>query len=330
MTRASTVALKASPSSSILKTYERKVVVPAGPPVVSTLAGDGTTTIFNYPSGVAGLANGDIVVIDTSNHRIQRVTMSGVMSTVAGGTSGIDDGTGASAQFNFPNGIAVLPNGNIVVADYGSSRIRLVTMPGAVVTTLPGAGGGWWAPRGVAALPNGNIVVADSQNNLIKLITMPSGSITTLAGDGSTAVFNIPYGVAVLPNGDIVVADTENNRIRLITTGGVVSTLAGSGAVGSLNATGTVATFNRPQGIAVLPDGNIVVADSINDRIRLITMPGAVVSTFAGSTAGSNDGIVTNATFRGPRGITVLPNGNIVVVEGLFAGTHRVRLITLA
>jgi sugar lactone lactonase YvrE len=179
-------------------------------------------------------SSGVIVVGDTVNHRIRLVTAAGVVTTLAGSGEGFADGTGAAARFAYPNGVAVLPDGNIVVADGANRRIRLVT-PGGVVTTLAG-----------------------------------SGSPGSANGTGTGASFNSPQGVAVTSTGDVVVADQGNHRIRLITyPGGVVTTLAGSTA-GSADGTGTAATFNNPGSVAVTPTGDVVVSDTFNHRIRLI------------------------------------------------------------
>jgi hypothetical protein len=261
--------------------------------VVTTLAGDGSTAIFNGLRGVTALPNGNFIIADTDNHRIRVVTPTGTVSTLAGNGSTIfTNGTGTAATFNTPFGSAVLPNGNIVVADTNNHRIRLITMPDGVVSTLAGdgtaaflngtgAGARFAFPKGITALSNGNIVVADPDNHRIRLITMPGIVVTTLAGDGTSgyidgigtgASFRSPRGIAMLPNGNIVIVDTENNRIRLITMpGGVVSTLAGDGNAAFLNGTGTVARFFVPQGITTLPNGSVAVADTANNRVRLIT-----------------------------------------------------------
>jgi hypothetical protein len=300
------------------------------------LAGDGSTGIFNTPYGVAALSNGNVAVADTVNHRIRLITPLGVVTTLAGdGSSAFQDGTGSGARFTLPTGVASLPNGDIGVADTHNYRIRLIAMPAAVVTTLAGGPAATFAdgtgtsarfntPFGIVALPNGNIIIGDYGNHRIRVVT-PAGVATTLAGDGGTGIFNTPNGVAVLPNGNIVVADSGNNRIRLVTPEGVVTTLAGSGTAGSTDATGVAAQFSSPTGVAVLPNGNIVVADQNNHRIRLITMPTAVVTTLAGSTSGSANGTGTGATFNAPFGIAVFTNGNIVVAD---TNNNRVRLIT--
>ena len=280
------------------------------------------------------------------------VTTPAVVTTIAGsGSTGFANGTGAAASFFYPTGVAVL-DGNIVVADLYNSRIRLVTYPGGVVTTLAGSGSIAFAdgtgaaasfsyPVGVAVIPGGGvIVVADTSNNRIRLVTYPGGVVTTLAGSGSPAFadgtgaaasFQYPNGVAVIPSDNtIVVADRHNQRIRLVTyPGGVVTTLAGNGFAAFADGTGTAARFNYPSGVAVVPSNNtIVVADQFNNRIRLVTYPGGVVTTIAGSGVYSfADGTGTAASFAYPLGAAVLPNGTIAVADG---GNNRIRLVTQA
>ena len=322
--------------------------------IVTTLAGssqsfaDGTGAgaSFNGPAGVAVIpSTGVIGVADLGNHRIRLITPTGVVTTLAGSGGGFADGTGAAASFNQPYGVAVIPSsGVIVVADYNNHRIRLVT-PLGVVTTLAGSGTPAFAdgtgtgasfqyPTGVAVIPStGNIVVADPFNHRIRLVT-PLGVVTTLAGSGSgfadgtgtAASFNQPHGVAVIPStGDIVVADSNNNRIRLVTPLGVVTTLAGSGSPVFADGTGTGASFYYPTGVAVTSRGDIVVADKGNQRIRLVTYPGGVVTTLAGSGSGAfADGTGAAATFNQLIGVAVTSTGDVVVAD---YGNNRIRLI---
>jgi streptogramin lyase len=117
--------------------------------------------------------------------------------------------------------------------------------------------------------------------------------------------FNSPTGVAVDAAGNIFVADYGNNLIRKITPGGLVSTFAGSGFQGSTNATGLLASFKRPTGIAVDASGDLFIADAGNNQIRKITADGAV-STLAGSdSTGSANGVGVNASFFDPLGVAV-------------------------
>ena len=126
-------------------------------------------------------------------------------------------------------------------------------------------------------------------------------------GTGTAARFNVPYGVAVDSSGNVYVADQNNNRIRKISPAGVVTTLAGSSS-GNTNGTGTAARFSVPSGVAVDSSGHVYVADSNNHRIRKIS-PTGVVTTFAGSSQGNNDGTGTAARFNAPYGVAVDSSG---------------------
>ena len=306
--------------------------------------GTGAAARFGFLTRVAVLPNGNIVVSEMYNNRIRIVTLDGVVTTLAGGgVGGFADGTATSARFNYPMGVAALPNGNIVVADTYNHRIRIVTLDG-VVTTLAGSGAGGFAdgattsaifrsPRSVAVLPNNDVVVADTGNNCIRLVS--NGYVSTLAGTcnvdnygfadgaGQTAKFSFLQDVAVLPNGDIAVAD--NNRVRVVTSGGIVTTLAGDGSYGFADGAGTAARFNQPSGVAVLPSGSIVVADTSNHRIRLVAPSGAVMTLAGCEGIDFADGAGIAARFRNPTGVAAFPNGNFVVADSL---NHRIRLVT--
>jgi streptogramin lyase len=317
-------------------------ITPGG--VVTTLAGlagyagdkDGTGTAaqFDGPRGAAADSAGNVFVADTDNCTIRKITPDGVVTTFAGtaGLWGGRDGTGTTAHFRFPMGVAVDSADNVYVADCDNATIRKIT-PAGVVTTLPGRATYIFEPRGVAVDGAGNVYVADSYGNTISKIT-PDGAVTTLAGtlfregstdgDGAVARFNEPSGVAVDSAGNVYVADTYNHAIRKITPGGVVMTLAGTaGAFGNADGTGTAARFYDPSGIAVDSAGNVYVADSILNTIRKIT-PGGVVTTLGGTAgvSGSADGIGTVAQFNSPRGIAIDNSGNLYVAD---TGNHAIR-----
>jgi sugar lactone lactonase YvrE len=270
-------------------------------------------------------------------------TSSITVSTLAGdGTMGYADGTGTTAKFSRPEGVAVDSTGNVYVADTDNNRIRKIT-PSGVVTTLAGDGTMGYADgtgtaaklsglRGVAVDSAGNVYVADSGNRIRKIT--PLGVVTTLAGDGTqgyadgtgtTAKFNDLRGVAVDSAGIVYVLDYGNHRIRKITPLGVVTTLAGDGTTGSYaDGTGTAAKFNQPQGVAVDSAGNVYVADTGNGSIRKIT-PEGVVTTLVGGwgSIGYADGTGTAAKFTVLAKVTVDSEGIVYVVD-----SNRIRKIT--
>jgi gliding motility-associated-like protein len=154
------------------------------------------------------------------------------------------------------------------------------------------------------------------------------GASFTLGGGDSTAVTGIlSSGLTIDASGNFYSSNRINNLINKISTAGVVTTFAGSGSAGSANGTGTAASFNNPQGIAIDGMGNIYVADAGNNLIRKITSAG-VVTTFAGSGAsGSNNGTGTAASFNKPYGVAIDGAGNIYVAD---AGNYLIREITPA
>src|ERR1035441_4089593 len=173
--------------------YTIRKIPPAG--VVTTLAGSagisgstdatGGTARFYEPEGIAVNSAGTLIyVADTWNHTIRQVTSAGAVTTLAGsaGNNGSANGTGSSAQFNQPQGLAVDGTGNVYVGDTGNQMIRMVT-PGGAVTTLAGSAGNYgsadatgsgasfWNPQGIALDGSVNLYVADSFNNTIRKVT---------------------------------------------------------------------------------------------------------------------------------------------------------------
>ncbi len=227
----------------------------------------------------SGSMGSDVV----TNVAVSCVALPPVASTYAGsGTFGHADGNAADAAFRRPGGVAFDGAGNLYVADYHNHVIRKIT-PAGVVGTLAGiVGGGGY-----------------------------------IDGTGSAAAFFAPIAVAVDSTGNVYVADQGNHAIRKITPAGDVTTLAGTGSVGSADGIGTAASFSSPFGIAVGVTGLVYVADSNNNKIRKIT-PAGEVGTFAGSGAyGSSDGLGVAATFAMPAGIAVDAAGNLVVADHL-------------
>ncbi len=299
--------------------------------------GASSTAQFQNPVGLA-LDSGRFYIADTGNNKIRTLDWFGSVADLAGsGTYGCINGTSSStAQFKNPNGVAVASSSDVFVADTYCHMIRKVTWDGNVSfyagTGISGSNNGATStatfsfPRGIAVDSAGNIFVADTGNHLIRKIT-PGGTVSTLAGSGTAtstdgtgtaASFNQPYGLAIASSsGDIYVADYFNHKIRKITSGGVVTTFAGSGSAGSLDGTGTAAQFSYPQGITIENStGNLFVADSNNNIIRLIT-PSGVVTTIAGTPgiSGSTNGLGTTARFGSIQGIVVDVFGNVYVTD---------------
>lgn len=334
----------------------------AGLPGVSgNVDGTNSDARFLFPADIAVDNSGVLYVADLSNHTIRKIVPMGtnwVVTTIAGmaGVLGYADGTNSDARFNRPDGIIADDAGNLFVGDLYNEVIRKLTPVGTnwVVTTVagkPGVMGGadgtntdaeFWAPRGVEVDQNGHLSVADSSNFTIRGI-VPWGTnwvVSTLAGtalnsglrDGTNgfAEFNTPFDLALSAAGLLYVTDFGNNAIRQVAPQGtnwVTRTIAGfSGLAGTNDGSGTVASFNSPNGIAVDSATNLYLTDQFNHTIRKMVPNGSgwLVSTIAGTPGqlGTNDGIGSLAKFNKPWGIAVHRDGTLFVVD---SRNHTIR-----
>lgn len=306
--------------------------------------GTGTNASFNYPVGTAIDVIGNLYVVDRDNIKIRKITPGGIVSTFAGsGQAGAIDGSGTTASFNAPYGVATDNKGNVYVADSGNNKIRKITPEGIVLTfagngqpgSTDGAGinASFNAPQGIATDALGNIYVADTENHKIRKIT-PEGIVTTITGTGnigavdgivSIASFNGPQGITIDSKNNLYISDTENHKIRKITPLGIVSTFAGTGQPGSTDGAGINASFYSPRGITIDALQNIYIADRNNLKVRKITAEG-IVTTFAGSgQPGSTDGSASTATFIYPSGVAVDATGQLYISD---LGSNKIRKVT--
>jgi sugar lactone lactonase YvrE len=313
--------------------------------------GPGSAALFTYPQGLATDAAGNLYVADSGDDVIRVITTAGIVSTLAGTPRvvGSQDGIGAAALFNHPDGVALDSAGNVYVADTFNSTIRVITPAGAVSTLAGTPGVFGWAngigaaaqfdhPQSVATDLLGNVFVADTYNDTVREVT-PAGVVTTVAGTdyvtgntdgtGALARFNGPWGIAADAADNLYIADFANDAIRKITPTAVVTTFGGLAPhPGSANGTQTAAQFNAPTAAATDAVGDMYIADSGNDTIRMIT-PAGVVTTMAGTagTAGSTDGTGAGAQFNAPQGLAVDAAGNVYVAD---TGNNTIRKVTPA
>jgi uncharacterized repeat protein (TIGR03803 family) len=289
----------------------RKVTAASG--IISTLAGNGTTTWsgdggaaessgLNMPYGVTLDASGNLYIADQSNQRIRKVSVStGIITTVAGnGTAGYsgDGGAATSAGLYNPSGVAIDASGNIYIADKDNSRIRKVTASNGIITTVAG---------------NGSMGFSGD------------GSAATSAG-----LYN-PFGIAVDASGNIFIADIYNNRIRKVTVGtGIITTIAGNGTYGySGDGSAAIAAgLYNPSSVALDASGNIYIADGGNQRIRKVTTSTGIITTVAGNGTAIHSGDGSAATSAGiayPSDVAVDASGNIYITD---QSSHRIRMVT--
>lgn len=332
--------------------------------IITTIAGNGAAG-YNG-DGVAGTAaslyssyqvttdkNGNVYIADYANHRVRKVDINGIITTVAGngigGYSG-DGGVATAASMYYPEGVAVDTAGNLFIADNGNSVIRKVT-PAGIISTIAGdhslgfgGDGGpatsaqFYNPGGICLDAVGNLYVADIHNNRVRKITK-AGIISTIAGNGpagysgdgvqaTASSLNYPNGVAVDAAGNVYIADIYNQRIRKVNTSGIISTVVGNG-VGGYNGDGIAATTAQlysPGGVVIDASGNLFVADFSNNRIRKVDVNG-IITTIAGTgTAGfaGDGGTAVTAQLNGPLQLALDASGNIYISD---RQNNRVRKI---
>ena len=340
----------------------------AGTGAAGSSDGLAANATFASPNGVAIDADGNIYVADGTNRTIRKIS-NGVVSTLAGSAAvGQADGSGTAASFQFPFGIAVNPvDGALIVTDFGRNQVRRVT-PEGEVTTIAGNGTAgdtngsgsvatFRSPAGVAVDSNGTIYVTEASGHRIRKIVktganprLPASyTVSVLAGStasppvsgsvdgvGSAARFNGPRGLAVDADGTLYVTELTNRKIRRVTSAGEVVTIAGTGAAGSDDGNGNVATFVAPQGVSVVPGTNtLLVSNSGGQNIRQVklkpgTSPASAgnweVDTIAGTGAvGSAGGKGDIATFSTPIGLAIDGSGNVYVADSV---NNKIRRIT--
>lgn len=191
----------------------------------------------------------------------------------------------------------------------------------ATVAPLAGGSSGLADPYGLVVDRRGNVFVADGgEHNRIQKIA-PDGAATVIAGGkegfadgaGALAAFHTPSGMALDRDGNLYVADTGNNAIRKVTPQGMVSTIAGGGKAGFADGPALQARFNGPLGVAVDQAGTIYIADTYNDRIRVLGTDGVVRTLAGGAAPGFQDG--AQALFDTPCAIALGPNGELYVAD---------------
>jgi sugar lactone lactonase YvrE len=325
---------------------------------INTIAGNGfgglsgdsgpaTSASINSPQGVAVDGAGNVFIADTNNNRVRKVTPAGVITTVAGGGAGGlgDDGPATSASLNSPTDVAVDSLGNLLIADSGNNRIRKVTTDG-VIRTVAGSSifGGFsgdgglavlaqlYSPSGVSVDPKGNFYIADGGNARVRRVSA-LGVISTVAGGGtggdggpatSARLFG-PTRVSVDQNGNLFIAD---RNVRKVDPKGTISTFAGNSTADYAGDGGlaTLAAFNGITGIAADAAGNVFIADSMNNRVRMVDPSGVVITVAGTGTYGfsGDGGPAISAALARPRGVAVDGSGNLFITD---TDNNRVRRV---
>jgi secreted PhoX family phosphatase len=386
---------------------------------IYTVAGDGyrgysgdgwlatRAVIMTTSSRMVVDGHGNLVVAAGENNRIRvvppasgtfygRPMLAGHVYTVAGGgvfPYGGDGGPAVRAGMDFPDGLAIDANGNLVIADEGNNRVRVVAATSGVfygqrmranyIYTVAGNGkrgfSGDGAPAtsamlsivsGVAVDSAGNLVLADDGNARVRVVAvrngtfygqpMTKGDIYTIAGDGrqgfsgdggpaTLASLHFPRDIAIDAGGNVVIADDGNDRVRVIAaatgsfygvsmTVGHIYTVAGDGVHGYSGDGGpaTSAALNSPRAVKMDNNGNLIIADQNNNRVRVVAATNGVfygqlmfaghIYTAAGSGApgfSGDGGPATSAKLVAPSGVAVNTAGDLFVAD-----RYRVREVT--
>jgi sugar lactone lactonase YvrE len=325
---------------------------------ITTVAGNGSTAYsgdggpaiaaaIGIPYGLAVDSNANVYFSDVDNEVVRMVAPSGIITTVAGNGSYGYSGDGqpaTSAKLNGPYGIAVDSSGNLYIADRSNFRIRMVSTSG-IISTVAGSGccyGGdngaatealLYYPSGVAVDASGDLFIADTYNERIREVS--AGVITTIAGKGGSgfagdgaaatqAELYFPLGVAVDGSGNLYIADSENARIRGVNTSGVISTLVGGDV--SDGGLGVFAALDLPAGVVRDNAGDTYIADTFNNRVRMVAANGTITTVAGTGVAGStgDNGAAASAELNLPIGLALDGAGNLYIAD---SNNHRVRMV---
>ncbi len=310
------------------------VITYAGTGVAGHFDASLSNSQFRQPYGLCSDSAGNIYVADTYNHCIRKISGGMVTTIVGNGTAGDVEANGTNARFNYPTGV-FFKNGILYICDNLNNKIKKMDAAGNVTTI---AGSGAWSyqdgpaaqasfkePKSITVDNAGVVYVADYENHCVRKIA--NGQVTTYAGAGNvsgdvlgastSARFYRPRDLVLDAAGNLYVTDLMNNKIKVITTGGIVNLVAGSGAQGSTDGIGIGASFNRPCGIDIRQNGDLIVMDAVGPKVRIVTAAG-VVTTLAGTgSPGYLDGPVMTAAFNLPQDICYDMQGNLYVSDDL-------------
>jgi uncharacterized protein (TIGR03437 family) len=311
---------------------------------VEGYSGDGvqaTAAQLYVPRNLAFDGAGNLYIAEFGGHRVRRVTPAGIIATAVGngiaGYSG-DHGFASQAQLSYPAGLTVDRTGALYVADSGNNCVRKILPNGVISTVLGGTNAIVLAtPTAVAVDASLTIYASEYASPIVHAYTaaavwayLAGTGAPGFAGDGGAAtkaeLMMAPHDLAVGPMGDIYIAD--GRRVRRVNTAGIISTVAGDAFRSTIGdgAGATSAILYHPSAVALDASGNLFIADTGTERVRMVTAAG-MISTVAGNgTAGYNgdDVLGTAAELWSPMGLAMDPSNDLFVAD---SDNERVRYI---
>ncbi|MDR3774192.1 MAG: FG-GAP-like repeat-containing protein [Terracidiphilus sp.] len=325
-------------------------------PTSASAVYSGSITVSTSETLVAyAIAPGYSASVAASAQYIVDSSPSSFIYTVAGngnfGYTG-DGGTATLADLNYPAGTALDSAGNLYIADSGNNVVRKVAAGTGVITTVAGTGlAGYsgdngpatkaqlFGPRSLAFDSAGNLFISDAWNYVVRKVTATTGVITTYAGNGqgsysgdngaaTAAGLGYPYGLALDSSGNLYIACPDSDRIRKIAAGTeTITTVAGTGAYAypytGDNGPATSATLVSPEGVALDSAGNLYIADTEDNVVRVVNGSTQVITTYAGgdgqgrpySGYTGDGGPAASAELNYPSSVTVDSAGNLYIAD---------------
>lgn len=299
--------------------------------LVTKSASQSKTFALGTPDSVFVLSDGSAIVTDdqqnsaTALGRVLKIASDGTPSVIAGPGA---TGTAAAIQLGQPQGIVVLDDGSLVIADIMKNALRHIDQYGTMTTLVSGVAADkplvthtFTKIDGLALGTRQELYIVDSD----RILKYEAGTLTTFAGGGTdlsdgidalTAQITRPSGVAVSSSGVVYLSDRDGNRIRAVLADGSITSIAGKGTVGFSGDGGNAveAELSGPRGLTIGPDDSVYVVDQGNNRIRRVTPDGLIQTVIGGGTAAMVDGLLsTNVALNEPDGIAMAPDGTLFV-----------------
>jgi len=300
---------------------------------------DAAPPLLSFPQCLVGTPQGKLYILDRNTNSILTIEHD-ILVKLAGCGSGMRNGPASQALFQKPTSMCLSATNGVLIADSGNHAIRLL-FDDEVTTFSGGNGQGkengsskfakFHTPNAVALNPlNLDVLVCDSGNHCLRLIS--NAVVSDFAGCGEPgksdgpakeAKFRAPEGLLVTSTGDVIVADTQNHLLRLISDG-MVTTLAGDGTPRFGDGSLDKCRFNGPTSLCLSPIGDVVVIDTGNSSIRLLS--NGQVTTLAGHSGqpGFKDGSTSKCSFNHPTSAVWTRAGQLLVADGY---NQRIRVL---